>query len=54
MFVGDPKILVALLCWGVSPRCRAAHHRMERRRAAWLSAIAFVIVLLNLHRSGIS
>jgi ABC-type transport system involved in cytochrome c biogenesis permease subunit len=48
MSVLDPKILVALLCWGVY-----AFHLASRRlgwsgrRSAWLSAVGFAIVLLN-------
>jgi ABC-type uncharacterized transport system permease subunit len=49
MSVGDPKILVALLCWGVYSFALFARRAIgwSGRRAAWLSAIAFVIVLLN-------
>ena len=49
MSILDPKILVALVCWGVS-----SFHLVSRRigwtakRSAWLSAIGFAIVLLNL------
>jgi ABC-type uncharacterized transport system permease subunit len=49
MTVMDPKILVALLCWGVYSFAMFARRAIgwSGRRAAWLSAIAFVIVLLN-------
>ncbi|HSC29571.1 MAG TPA: cytochrome c biogenesis protein CcsA [Vicinamibacterales bacterium] len=49
MSVLDPKILVALLCWGVYSFALVARRAIgwSGRRAAWLSAIAFVIVLLN-------
>jgi ABC-type transport system involved in cytochrome c biogenesis permease subunit len=49
MGVGDPKILVALLCWAVYSFALFARRAIgwSGRRAAWLSAIAFVIVLLN-------
>jgi ABC-type transport system involved in cytochrome c biogenesis permease subunit len=49
MSIGDPKILVALLCWGVYSFALFARRTIgwSGRRAAWLSAIAFVIVLLN-------
>jgi ABC-type transport system involved in cytochrome c biogenesis permease subunit len=49
MSVGDPKILVALLCWAVYSFALFARRAIgwSGRRAAWLSAVAFVIVLLN-------
>jgi ABC-type transport system involved in cytochrome c biogenesis permease subunit len=49
MHVGDPKILVALVCWAVYTFALFARRTIgwSGRRAAWLSAIAFVIVLLN-------
>jgi ABC-type transport system involved in cytochrome c biogenesis permease subunit len=49
MSVGDPKILVALVCWAVYAFAVIARQAIgwSGRRAAWLSAIAFVIVLLN-------
>jgi ABC-type transport system involved in cytochrome c biogenesis permease subunit len=49
MSVSDPKILVALLCWAVYAFAFLARRAIgwSGRRAAWLSAIAFVIVLLN-------
>jgi len=49
MWIGDPKILVALVCWGVYSFALFARRAIgwSGRRAAWLSAIAFVIVLLN-------
>lgn len=48
MSIVDPKIMVALLCWGIY-----SFHLLSRRigwsakRSAWLSAIGFAIVLLN-------
>jgi len=50
MSVADPKILVALLSWGLYSFALVARGAIgwSGRRAAWLSAIAFVIVLLNL------
>jgi ABC-type transport system involved in cytochrome c biogenesis permease subunit len=49
MSVRDPKILVALLCWMVYSFALFARQAIgwSGRRAAWLSAIAFVIVILN-------
>jgi ABC-type transport system involved in cytochrome c biogenesis permease subunit len=49
MSLQDPKILVALVCWGVYSFALVARRTIgwSGRRAAWLSAIAFVIVLLN-------
>ena len=49
MSVADPKILVALVCWGVYSFALVARRAIgwNGRRAAWLSALAFVIVLLN-------
>jgi ABC-type transport system involved in cytochrome c biogenesis permease subunit len=50
MSVGDPKILVALLSWGIYSFALFARRAIgwSGRRAAWLSALAFVVVLLNL------
>ena len=49
MSITDPKILVALLSWGVYSFAFLARKAIgwSGRRAAYLSAIAFVIVLLN-------
>jgi len=49
MSVEDPKILVALLSWGMYSFALFARRAIgwSGRRAAWLSAIGFVIVLLN-------
>lgn len=49
MSVADPKILVALVCWGVYSFALFARRAIgwTGRRAAWLSTFAFVIVLLN-------
>ena len=49
MSLADPKILVALVSWGVYSFALYARRAIgwSGRRAAWLSAIAFAIVLLN-------
>jgi ABC-type transport system involved in cytochrome c biogenesis permease subunit len=48
MSLVDPKIFVALLCWAVySFQLVARRFGWSGRRAAWLSAIGFAIVLLN-------
>jgi ABC-type transport system involved in cytochrome c biogenesis permease subunit len=49
MSIADPKILVALVCWGVYSFALFARRAIgwTGRRAAWLSALGFVIVLLN-------
>ena len=49
MSVADPKILIALVCWGVYSFAFFARRAIgwSGRRAAYLSAIGFVIVLLN-------
>ena len=49
MSLADPKILVAILCWFVYAFQVLARRTIgwSGRRAAWLSAIAFAIVLLN-------
>jgi ABC-type transport system involved in cytochrome c biogenesis permease subunit len=49
MSVADPKILVALVCWMVYTYALFARTAVgwSGRRAAWLSALAFIIVLLN-------
>ena len=49
MSLGDPKIFVALLCWALySFEIYAQRIGWRGRRAAWLSAVGFGIVLLNL------
>ena len=50
MSVADPKILLAVLSWAMYTFAFVARGAMgwSGRRAAWLSAIGFVIVLLNL------
>jgi ABC-type transport system involved in cytochrome c biogenesis permease subunit len=50
MGLGDPKILVAILSWLIYSFAMFARRGMgwTGRRAAWLSAAAFVLVLLNL------
>lgn len=49
MSLGDPKILVALVSWLMYSFAFFARRAIgwSGRRAAWLSAIGFVIVLLN-------
>ena len=49
MSFGDPKILIALVSWGLYSFALLARRAAgwTGRRAAWLSAIGFVIVLLN-------
>jgi len=49
MNVGDPKILIAVLSWAMYYFALFARRAIgwTGRRAAWLSAIGFVIVLLN-------
>jgi ABC-type transport system involved in cytochrome c biogenesis permease subunit len=49
MALGDPKILFALLTWAVYSFAMVARRTMgwSGRRAAWLSAVGFAIVLLN-------
>jgi len=49
MSVGDPKILVAILCWATYSFAVFARRAIgwSGRRAAVLSTIAFLIVLLN-------
>jgi ABC-type transport system involved in cytochrome c biogenesis permease subunit len=50
MSIHDPKIFVALVCWGVYSFELFAARRIGwgGRRAAYLSAVGFAIVLLNL------
>ncbi|NOT42990.1 MAG: cytochrome c biogenesis protein CcsA [Acidobacteria bacterium] len=49
MALGDPKIFVAVLTWLVYSFAVLARRSLgwAGRRAAWLSAVGFVIVLLN-------
>ena len=49
MSLSDPKILIALVCWGVYSFALYARRAIgwSGRRAAWMSAIGFAIVLLN-------
>lgn len=49
MRLGDPKIFVALLCWLVYTFQLSARRVIgwSGRRAAWLSALGFALVLLN-------
>jgi ABC-type transport system involved in cytochrome c biogenesis permease subunit len=50
MSLQDPKVFIAVLTWGVYSFAMFARRTMgwTGRRAAWLSAVGFVIVLLNL------
>jgi ABC-type transport system involved in cytochrome c biogenesis permease subunit len=50
MGIADPKILVALISWVIYSFALFARRAIgwSGRRAAWLSAFAFVLVLLNL------
>jgi ABC-type transport system involved in cytochrome c biogenesis permease subunit len=49
MSMADPKIFVAVLCWAVYSFELYAQRAIgwRGRRAAWLSAVGFGIVLLN-------
>ena len=49
MALDDPKIFIAILTWGVYSFAMLARRTMgwSGRRAAWLSAVGFAIVLLN-------
>ncbi len=49
MSLDDPKVLVALITWGVYSFALLSRQTMgwTGRRAAWLSALGFAIVLLN-------
>ena len=49
MSFGDPKVFVAVLCWAVYSFELYAQRAIgwRGRRAAWLSAVGFGIVLLN-------
>ena len=49
MSIADPKILMALVLWVVYSFALFARRTIgwSGRRAAWLSAVAFAIVLLN-------
>ncbi len=49
MVLNDPKIFIAVLTWAVYSFAMLARRTMgwTGRRAAWLSALGFVIVLLN-------
>jgi len=49
MALNDPKIFVAILTWGVYSFAVLARRTLgwTGRRAAWLSAVGFAIVLLN-------
>jgi HemX protein len=50
MSLADPKIFVALVCWGIYSFQVFAARRIGwgGRRSAYLSALGFAIVLLNL------
>ena len=49
MKVGDPKILFAILSWGMYSFALFARRAIgwSGRRAAWLSTVGFLLVLLN-------
>ena len=49
MSLGDPKILVAVVSWVLYSFATFARRTIgwSGRRAAWLSALAFVVILLN-------
>ncbi|HVQ14068.1 MAG TPA: cytochrome c biogenesis protein CcsA, partial [Vicinamibacterales bacterium] len=49
MSLQDPKIFIAVLTWAVYSFAMFARKTLgwTGRRAAWLSAVGFVIVLLN-------
>jgi ABC-type transport system involved in cytochrome c biogenesis permease subunit len=49
MSLNDPKVLVAVITWGVYSFAVLARQTLgwTGRRAAWLSALGFAIVLLN-------
>lgn len=48
MTIIDPKILIAVICWAVySFHLLARRFGWSGKRAAWLSTIGFLIVLLN-------
>lgn len=49
MSFGDPKIVIAFVLWGVYSFALLARRTIgwSGRRAAWLSAVGFAIVLLN-------
>ena len=49
MSLGDPKILFAVVCWMLYSFAVYARQAIgwSGRRAAWLSALAFIAVLLN-------
>jgi ABC-type transport system involved in cytochrome c biogenesis permease subunit len=49
MWVGDPKVFIALVTWAIYSFALVSRRTMgwSGRRAAWLSAFGFVVVLLN-------
>ena len=49
MSLADPKILVAFVCWGIYSFALYARRFIgwNGRRAAWLSAFGFAVVLVN-------
>ena len=49
MSIADPKILVALVSWGIYSFALFARRAIgwSGRRAAYMSAIGFVLILLN-------
>jgi ABC-type transport system involved in cytochrome c biogenesis permease subunit len=50
MSLGDPKVFMSVILWAVYSFAVLARRTMgwAGRRAAWLSAAGFAIVLLNL------
>ena len=49
MSVGDPKVFIALVTWALYSFALVSRRTLgwSGRRAAWLSALGFVVVLLN-------
>jgi ABC-type transport system involved in cytochrome c biogenesis permease subunit len=49
MSLGDPKVFIAVLTWILYSFSLVARRTLgwHGRRAAWLSAVGFAIVLLN-------
>jgi ABC-type transport system involved in cytochrome c biogenesis permease subunit len=49
MWVGDPKVFIALVTWAIYSFALVSRRTLgwSGRRAAWLSALGFVVVLLN-------
>jgi ABC-type transport system involved in cytochrome c biogenesis permease subunit len=49
MWVGDPKVFIALVTWAIYSFALVSRPTLgwSGRRAAWLSALGFVVVMLN-------